>query len=43
MNSVEAYTIQSSEISRQIFRLQQAKNAMSAVSKRKTEDAYGHF
>ncbi|MBE2224383.1 MAG: toprim domain-containing protein, partial [Anaerolineae bacterium] len=43
VNSVEAYTIQSSEISHQIFRLQQAKNAMSAVSKRKTEDAFGHF
>jgi DNA primase len=42
--SVETYQAQSLEISRQLLRLQQAKNAMSSVSKRRAEEAsLGHF
>jgi DNA primase len=42
--SVETYQAQSLEITRQLLRLQQAKNAMSAVSKRRAEEAsLGHF
>jgi DNA primase len=41
---VETYQAQSVEISRQLFQLQRAKNAMSAVSKRRAEEAsFGHF
>lgn len=42
--AVETYQAQSLEISRQLLRLQQAKNAMSSVSKRRAEEAaLGHF
>jgi hypothetical protein len=42
--AVETYQAQSLEISRQLLHLQQAKNAMSSVSKRRAEEAsLGHF